>query len=123
MNGSTVVIGPPDGNMKQYIESLEKLKNYDIEKIAPGHGEVLDNPYEVVDWIINHRLEREKKVFSALKDVSRGTPDSLVEKVYNDVDSSLFPIAKASLLAHLIKLEEDQVITKEGEEYIWEGAN
>jgi glyoxylase-like metal-dependent hydrolase (beta-lactamase superfamily II) len=109
--------------MKQYIESLEKLKNYDIEKIAPGHGEVLDNPYEVVDWIINHRLEREKKVFSALKDVSRGTPDSLVEKVYNDVDSSLFPIAKASLLAHLIKLEEDQVITKEGEEYIWEGAN
>jgi glyoxylase-like metal-dependent hydrolase (beta-lactamase superfamily II) len=123
MNGSTVVIGPPDGNMKQYIESLEKLKNYDIEKIAPGHGEVLDNPYEVADWIINHRLEREKKVFSALKDVSRGTPDSLVEKVYNDVDSSLFPIAKASLLAHLIKLEEDQVITKEGEEYIWEGAN
>jgi glyoxylase-like metal-dependent hydrolase (beta-lactamase superfamily II) len=109
--------------MKQYIESLEKLKNYDIEKIAPGHGEVLDNPYEVADWIINHRLEREKKVFSALKDVSRGTPDSLVEKVYNDVDSSLFPIAKASLLAHLIKLEEDQVITKEGEEYIWEGAN
>lgn len=123
MNGSTVVIGPPDGNMKQYIESLEKLKNYDIEKIAPGHGEVLDNPYEVADWIINHRLEREKKVFSALKDVSRGTPDSLVEKVYNDVDSSLFPIAKASLLAHLIKLEEDQVITKEGEEYIWESAN
>lgn len=123
MNGSTVVIGPPDGNMKQYIESLEKLKNYDIEKIAPGHGEVLDNPYDVADWIISHRLEREKKVFSALKDASRGTPDSLVEKVYSDVDSSLFPIAKASLLAHLIKLEEDKVITKEGEEYIWEGTN
>ena len=44
MNGSTVVIGPPDGNMKQYIESLEKLKNYEIEKIAPGHGEVLRKP-------------------------------------------------------------------------------
>ena len=87
------------------------------------HGEVLDNPYDVADWIISHRLEREKKVFSVLKDASRGTPDSLVEKVYSDVDSSLFPIAKASLLAHLIKLEEDKVITKEGEEYIWEGAN
>jgi len=123
MNGSTVVIGPPDGNMKQYIESLEKLKDYDIEKIAPGHGEVLENPYQVADWIINHRLEREKKVFEALKDASKGTPDSLVEKVYDDVDSSLFPIAKASLLAHLIKLEEDKVIKQEGEEYIWEGSN
>ena len=123
MNGSTVVIGPPDGNMKQYIESLEKLKDYDIEKIAPGHGEVLENPHQVADWIINHRLEREKKVFEALKDASKGTPDSLVEKVYDDVDSSLFPIAKASLLAHLIKLEEDKVIKQEGEEYIWEGSN
>ena len=58
-----------------------------------------------------------------IRDSSRLTPDFLVEKVYSDVDSSLFPIAKASLLAHLIKLEEDKVITKEGEEYIWEGAN
>ena len=123
MNGSAVVIGPPDGNMKQYIESLEKLKNYEIEKIAPGHGEVLENPYQVADWIINHRLEREKKVFEALKEVTRGTPDTLVEKVYDDVDSSLFPIAKASLLAHLIKLEEDKLILRSGEEYIYEGAS
>ena len=100
MNGSTVVIGPPDGNMKQYIQSLEKLKEYDIEKIAPGHGEVLESPHQVAEWIINHRLAREEKVFAALKEVSRGTPDSLVEKVYDDVDPSLFPIAKASLLAH-----------------------
>ena len=123
MSGSTVVIGPPDGNMNQYIQSLEKLKNYDIEKIAPGHGDILENPHEVADWIIRHRLEREKKVFLALKEASRGTPESLVERVYDDVDSSLFPIAKASLLAHLIKLEEDKVIAKEGEEYIWEELN
>ena len=108
--------------MKLYLESLEKLKDFDIEKIAPGHGEVLENPHQVADWIINHRLEREKKVFSALKEVSRGTPDSLVEKVYDDVDASLFPIAKASLLAHLIKLEEDEVIIKEGEDYVWDGV-
>ena len=123
MNGSTVVIGPPDGNMKQYIQSLEKLKDYDIEKIAPGHGELLENPHEVADWIINHRLKREKKVFQALQEASKGTPDSLVEKVYDDVDSSLFPIAKASLLAHLIKLEEDQLIYSSGEEYFIENTN
>ena len=123
MNGSTVVIGPPDGNMKQYIQSLEKLKDYDIEKIAPGHGELLENPHEVADWIINHRLEREKKVFQALQEATKGTPDTLVEKVYDDVDSSLFPIAKASLLAHLIKLEEDQLICSSGEEYFIENTN
>ena len=123
MNGSTVVIGPPDGNMKQYIQSLEKLKEYDIEKIAPGHGELLENPHEVADWIINHRLEREKKVFQALQEASKGTPDTLVEKVYDDVDPSLFPIAKASLLAHLIKLEEDQLIYSSGEEYFIENTN
>ena len=123
MNGSTVVIGPPDGNMKQYIQSLEKLKDYDIEKIAPGHGELLENPHAVADWIINHRLEREKKVFQALQEATKGTPDTLVEKVYDDVDSSLFPIAKASLLAHLIKLEEDQLIYSSGEEYFIENTN
>ena len=123
MNGSTVVIGPPDGNMKQYIQSLEKLKDYDLEKIAPGHGELLENPHEVADWIVNHRLEREKKVFQALQEATKGTPDSLVEKVYDDVDSSLFPIAKASLLAHLIKLEEDQLIYSSGEEYFIENTN
>ena len=123
MNGSTVVIGPPDGNMKQYIQSLEKLKDYDIEKIAPGHGELLENPHGVADWIINHRLEREKKVFQALQEATKGTPDTLVEKVYDDVDSSLFPIAKASLLAHLIKLEEDQLIYSSGEEYFIENTN
>ena len=110
-------------NLDKLIDKLSNLSSsysqsdYDIEKIAPGHGELLDNPHEVAEWIINHRLEREKKVFHALKEAKRGTPDSLVERVYDDVDSSLFPIAKASLLAHLIKLEEDNLISKDGEEY------
>ena len=122
MNGSTVVIGPPDGNMKQYLDSLAKLKQFKLSKIAPGHGETLENPHEVAEWIINHRLQREEKVALALKEAIKGNPESLVEKVYDDVDSSLFPIAKASLLAHLIKLEEDNLALKEGEDYIWKGA-
>ena len=122
MNGSTVVIGPPDGNMKQYLDSLEKLKQFKLSKIAPGHGEVLENPYEVAEWIINHRLQREEKVASALKEATKGNPESLVKKVYDDVDSSLFPIAKASLLAHLIKLEEDNLISKEGNDFVWKGV-
>ena len=122
MNGSTVVIGPPDGNMKQYLDSLEKLKQFKLSKIAPGHGEVLDNPHEVAEWIINHRLQREGKVAEALKEATKGNPESLVARVYDDVDSSLFPIAKASLLAHLIKLEEDNIASKVGDDFVWKGV-
>ena len=67
MNGSTVVIAPPDGNMKQYLSSLKLLKDYAFDYIAPGHGDYLEDPVAVVDWIINHRLQRESKVHECLK--------------------------------------------------------
>ena len=117
MNGSTVVIAPPDGNMKHYLESLEILKDYKLKTIAPGHGDLLENPYAVADWIIQHRLEREKKVKEALDKVGKGNPDSLVEEVYDDVSEALFPIAKWSLESHLIKLYEEDRIKKEGKTY------
>ena len=117
MNGSTVVIRPPDGNMSAYIDSLRKLKGYPMTAIAPGHGAVLEDPYSAVDWIIQHRLEREKKILESLRTTGQGTSDSLVEAVYEDVDSSLFPIAKWSLESHLIKLLEDGEISKTGNEY------
>ena len=85
--------------------------------IAPGHGTVLEDPYSAVDWIIQHRLEREKKILESLRTTGQGTSDSLVEAVYEDVDSSLFPIAKWSLESHLIKLLEDGEISKTGNEY------
>ena len=83
---------------------------------------MLDSPHEVAEWIINHRLQREEKVAKALKEAAKGNPESLVARVYDDVDSSLFPIAKASLLAHLIKLEEDNIASKEGDDFVWKGV-
>jgi len=121
MNGSTVVISPPDGNMKHYIESLEKLKNYDLRTIAPGHGETMKDPQLVAEWIVKHRLEREEKVSNALKEAGEGTPDTLVDKVYDDVDPSLFPIAKWSLQAHLLKLADDGIVIMEKDGFIWKG--
>jgi glyoxylase-like metal-dependent hydrolase (beta-lactamase superfamily II) len=117
MNGSTVVISPPDGNMKHYLESLEMLKNYNLKTIAPGHGEVLNDPHTVTKWIINHRLDREDKVLRVIKSLGQGDANSLVEEVYDDVSPSLFPIAKWSLEAHLIKLKEDGILFKENNLY------
>ena len=62
MNGSTVVIVPPGGNMKAYIESLQRLLNYDVTAIAPGHGEVIPGCRDEVEKLVRHRLMREAKV-------------------------------------------------------------
>ena len=103
-----------EGFWKKY---LSKLKNYSLEKIAPGHGELMPNPYEVAEWIIQHRAEREGKVVEALKKTKSGDIDSLVSQVYEDVDSSLHPIAKWSLESHLIKLQEEGKVLKKDSKY------
>ena len=107
INGSTVVIDPPDGNMGDYIRSLERLKDVQMTAIAPGHGAVIDNPYDVIDWHIKHRLEREAKVIAALRAHPNATSRELVASVYEDVDEKLHELAEHSLLAHLIRLEEE----------------
>lgn len=106
MNGSTVVIIPPKGSMKDYIESLEKLQHYSINVMGPGHGDLIHNPQQVVAWTIDHRLQREAKVLSALTEQPQLIP-KLVSTVYDDVDISLHGIAALSLHAHLIKLGID----------------
>lgn len=107
IDGSTVVIDPPDGNMKQYLESLQRVRDLDCAALAPGHGEIIDDPRRVIDWIIHHRLEREAKVIAALRANPHLTTRELVPHVYRDVDRKLYGWAQRSLLAHLIKLEED----------------
>jgi glyoxylase-like metal-dependent hydrolase (beta-lactamase superfamily II) len=103
MNGSTVVIVPPKGSMKDYIESLQKLQHYAIDFMAPGHGGLITNPAEVVEWTIQHRLKREAKVLANLS-AAPVSISQLVAWVYDDVDVSLHPMAELSLHAHLIKL-------------------
>jgi glyoxylase-like metal-dependent hydrolase (beta-lactamase superfamily II) len=105
MNGSTVVIVPPSGNMKAYIESLQLLLKYPLKFIAPGHGDVMEDSAAVVEWLVNHRLQRENKVLTNLKSFTSASMDNLVAQVYDDVDVSLHQMAKLSLQAHLIKLE------------------
>lgn len=108
IDGSTVVIDPPDGNMKQYIESLQRVRGLNCGALGPGHGEIIHDPERVIDWIIQHRLEREAKVLGALQANPNLTTRELVPHVYADVDRKLFAWAERSLLAHLNKLEEEE---------------
>jgi glyoxylase-like metal-dependent hydrolase (beta-lactamase superfamily II) len=107
MQGSTVVIGPPDGDMKVYLQSLARLQREPVTRIAPGHGTVIEDAQSEVARLIAHRLQREAKVVERLRRAGRATIDVLVASVYDDVDPRLHPVAKGSLLAHLLKLEAD----------------
>ena len=107
MQGSTVVIGPPDGDMKVYLQSLARLQREPVTRIAPGHGTVIEDAQSEVARLIAHRLQREAKVVERLRRAGRATIDVLVTSVYDDVDPRLHPVAKGSLLAHLLKLQAD----------------
>lgn len=104
MQGSTVVISPPDGDMHDYFASLNKLADYDIAAFAPGHGHVIQSPREEVAKIIAHRLKREQKVVDALVSAKSATLDDLVPVVYDDVSPKLHVAARRSLYAHILKL-------------------
>jgi glyoxylase-like metal-dependent hydrolase (beta-lactamase superfamily II) len=120
MNGSTVVIVPPSGDMKAYIESLQLLLRYPLKLIAPGHGEVMEDSRSVVEWLVNHRLKREKKVIAGLRKTGRTDLDSLVKVVYDDVDTGLHKMAKLSLSAHLIKLRRENRALNHPTDDTWE---
>jgi Zn-dependent hydrolases, including glyoxylases len=110
MQGSTVVIWPPDGNMRAYIESLRRLLETEIQVLAPGHGHLITDPRGEVNRLIQLRLRREEKVRQALLRAPEGTGVSvqnLLPFVYDDVPEVLYKMAARSLQAHLEKLVED----------------
>lgn len=111
MQGSTVVIAPPDGNMSDYLRSLERLKQEDLAWLAPGHGFLLDKPEDAVDRLVLHRSWREKTLFKVLKEKGPNRLEDVVAAVYYDVPERLLKLAGLSLLAHAQKLEREGRVT------------
>jgi glyoxylase-like metal-dependent hydrolase (beta-lactamase superfamily II) len=114
INGSTVVIDPPDGNMTDYIASLARLRRLDCAALAPGHGGLMHDAGDAIDRLVRHRLRREAKVADAVAANPGATLRALVPIVYAEVAASLHALAERSLLAHLEKLEsEARVVRRE----------
>ena len=107
MQGSTVVINPPDGDMKAYVESLYELLDEAIRFIAPAHGFLMGQPEAVIDYLITHRLSREHKIFRSLQALAPVSLKDLTAKAYDDVPAAIHGLAARSALAHLLKLEAD----------------
>jgi glyoxylase-like metal-dependent hydrolase (beta-lactamase superfamily II) len=114
MQGSTVVISPPDGDMTAYLHSLERLLALHLAALAPGHGKLIDKPHEEVRKLIAHRTKRERKVVAAFGARNPATLDDLLPLVYDDVSPGIYPVARRSLHAHLLKLKQDGRAVEEG---------
>ena len=117
MQGSTVVINPPDGDMIAYIDSLKMLQGAGISYLAPGHGFLIGNPDDMLDLLIRHRQLRERKTQSALNAVGPATLEELTPVVYDDVPPFKHVWAARSLLAHLLKLQREGQAVRDGDRW------
>ena len=107
MQGSTVVINPPDGDMKAYIDSMYDLLAEPVRFIAPAHGFLMGQPAAVMDYLITHRLSREHKVWRTLEALAPVSLKDLTARAYDDVPAAIHGLAARSALAHLLKLEAE----------------
>ena len=117
MQGSTVVINPPDGDMAAYLQALGSLLDEDLDWLAPGHGHLVAEPHAVLRGLIAHRLRREARVRDSLRRRREADLDELLPEVYVDVPRALYPVARRSLLAHLLKLQTDGEVLMDGERW------
>lgn len=108
LNGSTTVVDPPDGNMDDYLRSLDLLaslcQEHRIEFILPAHGHVLHDAPAVISRLKAHRLAREAKVAAAMQALPDGTLADWLPLAYDDVPQKMWPVAERSLLAHVERL-------------------
>ncbi|MDE2112163.1 MAG: MBL fold metallo-hydrolase [Alphaproteobacteria bacterium] len=106
MGWSTTVVSPPDGDMSDYIASLQKLMARKDRILYPTHGGPVENPAPYLAAYLAHRLEREAQIVECLRGGTRTIPE-MVAALYAEVDKRLHPAAAHSVEAHLIKLEKE----------------
>lgn len=107
INSSFVVIAPPDGNLKNYLSSLERLRDLpNLRFLCGSHGAAVFDAKGKIESYIAHRLEREKQIIKVIEHGAKSARE-IAERVYTDVSPSLYELAEKSVEAHLEKLREE----------------
>ena len=110
MGWSTSVIAPPDGDMGDYMASLDKLLGRKDRIYYPAHGEAVEKPQRLVRGMMGHRKQREGQILRLLGKQASEIPE-MVEKMYVGLDPRLTGAAGRSVLAHLIDLRQRGIVT------------
>jgi glyoxylase-like metal-dependent hydrolase (beta-lactamase superfamily II) len=119
MGWSTSVVAPPDGDMADYMASLERLMAREDRVYYPAHGDPVESPRRLVRGMMGHRKQREGQILRLLREEARPIP-ALVERMYVGLDERLFPAAGRSVLAHLFDLRARGLVTQTGD--VWSHA-
>jgi endoribonuclease LACTB2 len=110
VGAGSVLIDPPQGNMREYLKSLERMRSLPgLTVLLGGHGPAVATPYQKIDEYITHRLEREQNILEAVR-AGASTPEEIVARVYTDVSPKAHAMAERAVLAHLEKLRADGAI-------------
>ncbi len=108
---TTSVISPLDGDMQDYLHSLQRLQTLAISQLVPAHGSVVDNPQEKIANSLLHRLQREQQILKILQRSDVGvTVSQLVTEIYQEINPELHFAAAHTIEAHLLKLEKEMYI-------------
>ena len=108
----SVLIDPPEGNMRDYLNSLERMRALpNLLVLFGGHGPAIANPYQKIDEYISHRLQREELIYAAVRE-GASTPEEIVARAYTDVSPKAHAMAARAVLAHLEKLEADGLVSQ-----------
>jgi len=103
----SVLIDPPQGNMREYLKSLERMRSLpNLSVLLGGHGPAVATPYQKIEEYVTHRLEREQNILEAVR-AGATTPTEIVARVYTDVSPKAHAMAERAVLAHLEKLRDE----------------
>ena len=116
MGWSTTVVVPPDGDMAEYMRSLDKLRQRDDAIYYPAHGPAVTNPKQYVRHLMGHRMQREKQILKLVGEKARSIPD-IVANAYPGLDPRLVTAAGGSVLAHLLDLQRRGLVEQQGDEW------
>jgi glyoxylase-like metal-dependent hydrolase (beta-lactamase superfamily II) len=119
MGWSTTVVVPPDGDMAQYMASLEKLRQRDDRVYYPAHGPAVTNPAQYVRHLVGHRMQRERQILGLVAAKPRPIPD-IVANASPGLDPRLVVAAGGSVFAHLLDLERRGLVDHDGD--LWTAA-
>lgn len=114
MGWATTIVAPPDGNMADYMASLDRLIERDDRLLLPGHGGAVTAPHTFMRGLKAHRKMRERAVLERIRNGDR-TIGAMVEAIYRDTDPRLFGAAGLSVLAHLEDLTRRGLVKTDGE--------